>query len=74
MTDERVKGITKWFNPIKGYGFIVIQDSGKDVFVHYSALQGEGYKALHEGDLVEFTLVNEEKGLQATDVVVLPKE
>jgi CspA family cold shock protein len=61
-------GRVKWFNESKGYGFIE-QDSGEDVFVHYSAIQGDGFKTLAEGQEVEFEVVRGEKGLQAAKVV-----
>jgi CspA family cold shock protein len=66
---ERESGTVKWFNAIKGYGFIE-RDQGEDVFVHYSGIRGEGYRALVEGQRVEFMVVQTEKGLQAEDVVV----
>jgi CspA family cold shock protein len=61
------KGKVKWFNNGKGYGFIG-QEGGKDVFVHFSAIQGEGFKTLNEGEEVEFEVVQGEKGLQAVNV------
>ena len=64
------KGTVKWFNNQKGYGFITAED-GKDVFVHFSALQMDGFKVLDEGEEVEFDVVNGEKGPQAANVVKL---
>lgn len=61
------KGTVKWFNNQKGYGFIS-DESGKDVFVHYSGLNMEGFKSLDEGQQVEFDVVNGEKGPQAVNV------
>ncbi len=61
------KGTVKWFNGAKGYGFISRQ-SGEDVFVHFKAIVGEGYKSLNEGDVVEFDVEKGPKGLQATNV------
>lgn len=63
----RNTGKVKWFNESKGYGFIK-QDSGKDIFVHYSEIQEEGFRTLTEGDLVEFELREGAKGLEATKV------
>ncbi len=68
--NERVTGTVKWFNRVKGYGFIT-QESGSDVFVHYSAIRGEGYRNLYEGELVEFVVQETDKGPQAADVVKL---
>ena len=65
-----MKGTVKWFNNQKGYGFIS-DETGKDVFVHYSGLQMEGFKSLDEGQAVEFDVVQGEKGPQATNVVKL---
>lgn len=65
---SRVTGTVKWFNNTKGYGFIG-QDGGSDVFVHYSAIQTEGYKSLQEGDTVEFEVVQGAKGPQADKVM-----
>lgn len=67
---ERVQGTVKWFNAGKGYGFIA-REGGEDVFVHYSALQSEGFRSLDEGQRVEFTIERGPKGLQASNVVIL---
>ncbi len=64
------KGTVKWFNNQKGYGFIT-DEEGKDVFVHFSGLNMEGFKTLNEGQEVEFNLTEGEKGPQATDVTVI---
>ncbi len=64
---NRVTGTVKWFNASKGYGFIA-REGGKDVFVHYSAIQMDGYRALSEGDQVEFTIEEGQKGPQAVQV------
>jgi CspA family cold shock protein len=61
-------GIVKWFSrPVKGYGFITPDDGADEVFVHYSAIEGEGYRNLDEGDVVEFDLVDVGKGPQGAD-------
>ena len=65
-----VQGQVRWFNNTKGYGFIG-RDDGPDVFVHYSAIVGEGYKTLNEGDTVEFEIVQGPKGPQAANVIKL---
>ncbi len=65
-----VKGSVKWFNNQKGYGFIT-PENGNDVFVHHTAIQGEGYKSLEEGQQVEFEIEKGPKGEQATKVVKL---
>jgi CspA family cold shock protein len=62
-------GKVKWFNESKGYGFIEPDGGGRDVFVHYSAIQGEGYKTLLEGQMVEFDITQGEKGPQAANVL-----
>ena len=71
------EGTVKWFNPRKGYGFIATAD-GRDVFVHYSSVSGDGYKTLVEGDAVTFEIVEGEKGQRAQNVVAksaaAPKE
>jgi len=64
---KRETGTVKWFNDSKGYGFIK-RDEGDDVFVHFNAISGEGYRTLKEGQRVEFTVTQGEKGLQAADV------
>ncbi len=64
------KGRVKWFNERKGYGFIS-QDVGDDVFVHYSAIDGTGFKSLQEGQVVEFDIVQGQRGPQATNVVII---
>ncbi len=69
MTD-RITGTVKWFSDNKGYGFIE-REGGDDVFVHFSAIQGEGFRTLDEGQQVEFSIQEGPKGLQAADVKVL---
>jgi CspA family cold shock protein len=66
----KVTGQVKWFNNAKGYGFIGRED-GNDVFVHYSAITGDGYRTLQEGETVEFEIVQGQKGPQAANVVKL---
>jgi CspA family cold shock protein len=67
---ERITGVVKWFNASKGYGFIS-RDGGKDVFVHYSAIGGAGFRSLQEGDRVEFSIETTSKGPAAANVVKL---
>ena len=71
MSEERTIGTVKWFNNAKGYGFLA-REGGPDVFVHYTALSGDGYRSLEEGQSVEFSIEDGDKGLQATNVQVLP--
>ena len=68
LKEVKMKGTVKWFNAKKGFGFIS-DDTGKDVFVHFSALQMDGFKTLDEGEAVEFDVVDGDKGPQAANVV-----
>jgi CspA family cold shock protein len=61
-------GLVKWFSDSKGYGFIQTEEQGQDIFVHYSAIQGDGFRTLTEGQQVEFELINGPKGPQAMNV------
>jgi cold shock protein len=67
---ERETGTVKWFNATKGFGFIT-RDTGGDVFVHYSAINSQGYRSLEEGQRVEYSLMQGQKGLQAQNVEVV---
>ena len=67
---ETVKGTVKWFNESKGFGFLA-QPEGEDIFVHYTAIQGNGFRTLKEGQEVEFNVERGPKGLQASNVTVL---
>ena len=68
---ERIIGTVKWFNGSKGYGFIE-REGGPDVFVHFSAIQGDGFRNLEEGQKVEFTIEDGPKGPQAANVTLVP--
>jgi len=65
------QGTVKWFNDKKGYGFIMVEGGEKEVFVHHSSIQGEGFKTLKEGEKVEFEITQSPKGEQASNVVSL---
>ena len=67
----RTTGTVKWFNDVKGYGFITPEDGSKDFFVHHSAIQGDGFKSLDEGARVEFNVVEGQKGPAAENVAKL---
>jgi CspA family cold shock protein len=67
---ERLTGVVKWFNDSKGYGFIKCEGR-KDIFVHFSALKEGGYRTLNDGQKVEFTIIEGQKGPQASEVVVI---
>lgn len=71
---DRISGTVKWFSRVKGYGFISPDDGTKDVFVHYSAIQGEGYRNLEEGQRVEFSIEDSPKGPQAANVLGLDEK
>ncbi len=66
-----IQGTVKWFNDSKGFGFITLDDGSKDCFVHQSAIQGDGFRSLEEGDRVEFEVVQGEKGPAAENVTKL---
>ena len=70
---DRVQGKVKWFNAGKGYGFLERDDGQPDVFVHFSAIQSEGFRTLEENEQVEFTIVKTDKGFQAENVARLKK-
>lgn len=70
---DRVTGTVKWFDAAKGYGFIQRKE-GDDVFVHFRAIRGEGYRTLEDGQMVEFTITQGQKGLQAEDVALIEAE
>jgi CspA family cold shock protein len=71
---DRTTGTVKWFSRVKGYGFIEPEGGGDDVFVHYSAIVGEGYRNLDVGQKVEYTIEDTEKGPQAAEVVTMSQD
>ncbi len=68
---SKTTGVVKWFNADKGFGFIVQDNGGKDVFVHFRAIVSQGFRSLNEGDRVSFTVEQGQKGLQAAEVSVI---
>ena len=68
LMEQRQRGTVKWFNDAKGFGFITPSEGGEDVFVHFSAIQSDGFKSLAEGQAVEYEVVRGQKGLQAQQV------
>jgi CspA family cold shock protein len=68
MSEETATGVVKWFSNVKGYGFINVDGTDTDVFVHYSAIQGNGYRTLEEGDRVQFVISQGQKGKEARQV------
>jgi CspA family cold shock protein len=68
---DRNSGTVKWFNNSRGYGFISCESKVEDIFVHYRSIQGDGYRSLDEGQTVEFSLAEGDKGLQAEEVVCI---
>ncbi|HEX2618551.1 MAG TPA: cold-shock protein [Phototrophicaceae bacterium] len=73
MAENTITGVVKWFNNTKGFGFITVDGRNSDVFVHYSAITGNGYRSLEEGDQVTFVIGQGQKGEEARDVQKLPK-
>ncbi len=69
MEQQRVTGTVKWFDEKKGFGFITPEDGGRDVFVHYADIVGEGFKTLHEGERVEYSVLENDRGPKATQVI-----
>lgn len=67
-------GVVKWFSRLKGYGFILPDNGGQDVFAHYSAISGEGYRNLSQGDRVEYVLLDKGKGPQAADIATMSEQ
>ncbi len=69
--EQMARGTVKWFSDQKGYGFITPEDGSKDVFVHHSEIQGDGFKSLQEGQMVDFEVTSSPKGPQAANVVTV---
>jgi CspA family cold shock protein len=69
--EKMARGTVKWFSDQKGYGFITPEDGSKDVFVHHSQIQGDGFKSLQEGQVVDFEVTSSQKGTQASNVVAV---
>ncbi len=68
MSEQKITGVVKWFNNTKGFGFIKVDGRDSDVFVHYSAITGNGYRTLNEGDRVSFVISQGQKGEEARNV------
>jgi CspA family cold shock protein len=71
MSQNTMTGVVKWFNNTKGFGFITVEGRPNDLFVHYSAIKGDGFKTLEEGDKVQFVIGTGQKGEEARDVIKL---
>ncbi|MFP4343196.1 MAG: cold-shock protein [Anaerolineales bacterium] len=69
MESERLVGQVKWFDEKKGFGFITPENGGRDVFVHYADIRGEGFKTLHEGERVEYSMGTSDRGPKAAEVI-----
>jgi cold shock protein len=68
MSENTITGVVKWFNNTKGFGFITVEGRSSDIFVHYSAIEGNGYRTLEEGDQVSFVIGHGQKGEEARNV------
>ncbi len=71
---NQIEGIVKWFNNAKGWGFIIPEGGGEDIFVHFSSIHGTGYKTLVPGQVVNYEVENGERGLHASNVIALSEE
>jgi CspA family cold shock protein len=74
MESDRMQGTVKWFSRVKGYGFIAPEDGGKEIFVHFSGIEGEGYRNLEEGQRVTYTVEETPKGPQAVSVRAMAED